>query len=184
MSARLEIDGKSLERAKELLDGVPGGIQKAMTRALNRALQEGRTEGVRSVTREYTVKAKTVRPTFKMKKASATRLEASLDSSGSNIPLEEYAHRPNSDTTGKKRKPVKVGVKKGGLKPLGQGFIWNGKVMRRREKARLPIDRTYGPAVPVVLNNDKVVDNIVDKMSDSVDKRLAHETERILSNKG
>lgn len=179
--ARVELDEQALKRASRLLETIPRGYQTALSRAFNRALQEGRTEATKAVTQEYTLKAKQVRPTFKMQKASKTRLEASLDSTGADLPLEDYKHRPHSDTTGAKRKRVKVGVKKGGLKEIDRGFIWKGRVMRRAGRARLPIERRYGPAVPVTLNNEEVVENIVDKMGASVNKRLEHETNRLLN---
>lgn len=179
--ARVELDERAFKRASELLETIPRGYQTALTRAFNRALQEGRTEATRAVTKEYTLKAKQVRPTFKMQKASRSRLEASLDSAGQDLPLEEYKHRPHSDTTGNERKRVKVGVKKGGLKDIDRGFIWQGRVMRREGRARLPIERRFGPAVPITLNNDEVVENVVDKISESVNKRLEHETDRLLN---
>lgn len=183
-SARLELDENVLKEAEELLKDIPNGYKKALSRSINRAMQEGRTEAVRSVRAEYSVKARTIRPTFNITKAKSSNIEASLESKGSDLPLEEYSYRPKTDTTGSKRRVVKVGVKKGGLKPLGQGFVWGGKVMRREGRTRLPVSRAYGPAIPVTLNNDAVVGKVVDKMSESVNKRLAHETERILSGNG
>lgn len=180
MRVNVETEKNAIEEASKLLEGIPGGIEKAMSRALNRALQEGRTAATREVSRRYTVKAKEVRPTFKMHKASNSKLEADLSSTGENLPLSSYLHRPTTDTTGAQRKQVRVGVKKGGLKPLGQGFIWKGRVMQRVGQTRLPVEQKYGPAVPVILNNDEIVDKVVETMGESVDKRLEHETRRIL----
>lgn len=176
----VETEKNAFERAEKLLAGIPGGIEKATSRALNRALQEGRTAGTREATRRYTVKAKDVRPTFKMHKASGSNLEAELSSNGRSLPLSAFAHKPNSDTTGARRKQVRVGVKKGGLKPLGQGFIWQGRVMQRLGKSSYPIEQKYGLAVPVILNNEEIVDKVVETMGEAVDKRLEHETQRIL----
>ena len=181
MKITVETEKNAVERANELLDGIPGGMQKAMSRALNRALQEGRTSATREVTRRYTVKAKEVRPTFKMHKASNSNLEADLSSTGANLPLSSFAHRPNADTTGARRKQIRVGVKKGGLKPLGQGFMWKGRVMQRIGQSRLPVEQKYGPAVPVILNNEEIVDNVTETMGAAVNKRLEHETNRILN---
>ena len=176
----VDVEKNSIEKAKNLLSGIPNGFEKAMVRSLNRALQEGRTAGTREASRRYTVKAKEIRPTFKMHRASGSNLEAELSSKGGNLPLSSFAHRPNTDTTGANRKQVRVGVKKGGLKPLGQGFIWKGQVMQRLGKTSYPIQQKYGPAVPVILNNDEIVDKVVETMGEAVDKRLEHETQRIL----
>lgn len=172
--------GQSIANAERMLKGIPGGLQKAVRLSFNRALEEGRTEAIRAVTSEYTLKAKTVRPTFKFKKASTSRLDAELSSRGANLPLEEFSHRPTSDTTGAKRKQVRVAVKKGSPKPIGQGFIWKGQVRQRAGSDRLPIPHKYGIAVPVALNNDEVVDIVVEKIGESVEKRLDHETQRLL----
>ena len=42
-------------------------------------MQEGRTEAVRSVRAEYSVKARTIRPTFNITKAKSSNIEASLE---------------------------------------------------------------------------------------------------------
>lgn len=181
MRLNVEADKNAFEEAEKLLAGIPGGIEKATSRALNRALQEGRTAATREVTRRYTVKAKEVRPTFKMHKASNSNLEADLTSTGENLPLSSFSHRPSTDTTGAARKQVRVGVKKGGLKPLGQAFIHKGRVMQRLGQSRLPVEQKYGPAVPVILNNDEIVDKVVETMGKSVEKRLEHETNRLLN---
>lgn len=180
----VETEKDSIERAAELLEGVPNGFQTALSRAFNRALQEGRTAGVRAVMKEYTVKARDVRPTFKMQKASKSNLDAELLSRGSNLELNRFSHRPQTDTTGNKRREVRVGVKKGGLKPLGQAFVHKGRIFQRLGAARLPVQLKFSNSVPVMLDNDEVVDKVVETMSKSVDKRLEHETERLLNGKG
>lgn len=181
MSVKLDIDKNALERASKLLSEVPGGIQTAMMRAFNRALQEGRTAGTQAAVKAYTLRAKDIRPTFAMHKATRNNLEADLSSKGRNVPLSAYAHKPSTDTTGANRKQVRVSVKRGGLKPLGQSFISKGRVMQRLGATRLPIEQKFGPSVPVILGNDDVSEAISDRMSQAVEKRLEHETLRLLN---
>lgn len=176
----MKIEVTGIERAQKLLEGVPNGMQTALMRSFNRALQEGRTAAVRETTARYTLKAKDVRPSFKMGKASKANLNAELTSTGKRLPLSLYAHKPTTDTTGARRKPVRVGVKKGGIKALGQGFIWEGRVMQRLGASSRPIEQKYGPAVPSIVDNEQVVDKVVDTLGEAVDKRLAHETIRLL----
>lgn len=172
---------KAIERAQRLLAGIPGGVQVAMYRSMNRALQEGRTVAVREGAKHYTLKSRDVRSSFKMNKAARANLNAELISTGTNLPLSRYAHKPQTDTTGARRKPIRVGVKKsGGMKPLGQGFIWQGKVMQRVGASRLPVAHKYGPAVPSILDNPQVVDAVTDKMTEAVERRMEHETLRLL----
>ena len=172
---------KSIQKAERLLAGIPGGIEKAMYRSMNRALQEGRTVATRETAKLYTVKSRDVRSTFKMHRADKSSLDAELISTGANLPLSKYSHKPHTDTTGAKRKQIRVGVKKsGGLKSLGQGFIWNGKVMQRVGSSRLPVVQKYGPAVPSILDNPQIVEAVTDKMADSMVRRMEHETLRLL----
>lgn len=172
---------KAIENAKELLSDVPGGVETAMMRAFNRALTQGRTAGTRAVTKSHTVKAKTVRPTFKMYKARRQNLYAELVSRGKNLPLSSFTFRPKTDTTGNKRKPVRVQVKKASaLKPLDRGFVFKGQIFQRLGKPRLPIYPAFGPSAPGMLNNEKVIKAVSETMGESVEKRLEHETKRLL----
>ena len=172
---------QSIQKAERLLAGIPGGIEKAMYRSMNRALQEGRTVATREATKLYTAKARDIRSTFKIHRASGSSLDAELVSIGANLPLSKYSHKPQTDTTGAKRKQVRVGVKKsGGLKSLGQGFIWNGKVMQRVGSSRLPVAQKYGLAVPSILDNPQIVEAVTEKMGDAMERRMEHETLRLL----
>lgn len=168
---------QSVQKAERLLAGIPGGIEKAMYRSMNRALQEGRTVATREAVKLYTVKSREIRSTMKISRANSSNLDAELISMGANLPLSKYSHKPKTDTTGAKRKQIRVGVKKsGGLKSLGQGFIWNGKVMQRVGNSRLPVVQKYGPAVPSILDNPQIVEAVTEKMADSMIRRMEHET--------
>lgn len=171
---------EAIERAEKLLAGVPGGIQQAMVSSFNRALLEGRTAGTREATKRYTLKAGIVRRTMVMHRASKNNIEADLASRGRRLPLRYFAHKPRTDTTGANRREVSVAVRQGALKPLGQGFVYHGMIMQRLGESRLPIEQKYTVSVPNILNNDEIVGVIQDKMAKSVEKRMAHETTRIL----
>lgn len=180
MSVSIEIKSDAIEKAQKYLAGVPKGFETAMSRSLNRALQEGRTAAVRETTKQYTVKARDVRPTFKMQRASRGNLEASLESKGGRLPLSTFTHRPTTDTTGANRRQVRVSVKKGGLKPLGQAFVHNGRILQRLGRTSYPVQQKFGPSIPSMLDNDEVVDKVVETMGKSVEKRLEHEVGRLL----
>lgn len=180
---KIETD-KQVEKAAKMLEGIPGGIYRAMASSFNRALQEGRTAGTREAAKQYTLKPSIVRKSIQLRRANKSDLKATLESRGARLPLEYYAHKPKGDTTGARRQQVTVAVKKGALKPLGQGFIHAGMVMQRLGSTRYPIERRYSLAVPNILSDDAVADVILDTMEKSVAKRLEHETERILMGYG
>lgn len=181
---KVEAVNSSIERAAKLLNGVPKGFEQALVSSLNRALLEGRTAGTREATKRYTVRAGIIRKTMAMHRASKSNLEAELVSRGRRLPLKQFKHKPVTDTTGAKRKQVSVAVRQGTLKPLGQGFIYRGMVMQRLGSNRLPIEQKFSISVPNVLNNEEIVDAIQERMGQSVEKRIAHETERILAGYG
>lgn len=171
----------SIERASVLLSRIPNGLRTVITRALNRSLYEGRTSAIREVRKEYTVRARDVRPTFKMHRANKKDLNAELKSRGSNLELTLFSHKPKTDTTGARRRQIRVGVKKGGLKPIGQGFIHKGRIFQRLGETSYPVQLKFGIAVPVMLNNDDVSGEVLDTMRASFVKRLDHETDILLS---
>lgn len=176
----IEIKDSTAEKYAKMLEGIPRGYEKAMSRSINRALATGRTVATRETAKRYTLKSRDVRETFKTQRASNGNLEAALISTGANLPLSRYKHKPTSDTTGARRKQVKVSVRKGALKPLGQSFIWKGRVMQRLGATRLPIQQKYSLSVPSTLNNDGTVNAVQNAMSETVEKRLEHETKRLL----
>ena len=181
MKTELRVDKNALETAAQRLEGIPNGMNTALMRSFNRALLEGRTAATRAVAKQYTLRAKDVRPSFRMMRASHSDVSASLVSRGTRLPLETFAHRPRTDTTGNKRKEIRVSVRRGALKPLGQAFVHRGQILQRLGSTRLPVQKKFGPAIPSMLEDDQVADVVVETLSKSVDKRLEHETIRMLN---
>ena len=181
MTGKVKID---IDEAQRLLAGIPNGLPMVLSRSLNRALSEGRTAAIRGVTDEYTIKARDVRATFATQRATRSKLQASLTSRGGNEPLSKYAYRPRVDTTGARRKSVRVGVRRGALHSLDRVFIKkdgsNIWILERLGRKSYPIEVKYGPAVPLTVGNEAIVDEVIETMQASVEKRLAHETERLL----
>lgn len=180
----IKVDEKAFEKAERLLEGVPNGFERALVSSFNRALQQGRTAGTREATKIYTLKASTVRETMAMHRASKNDISASLVSRGPRLALKHFSHRPTFDTTGANRQRVSVAVRKGALKPIGQGFIYKGMVMQRLGAPRLPVQQKFSLAVPNILEDDAIVEKIQDTMSESIEKRLEHETYRLLAGYG
>lgn len=180
----VQANKKALERATRLLEGVPGGIQQAIVSSFNRSLQAGRTAATREATKHYTLPAAIIRKTMAMHRANKNDLNAELVSRGRREPLYRFKHTPKTDTTGANRRQVRVAVRKGTLKPLGQGFIYHGLVMQRLGATSYPIEQRFSLSVPKILDNDNVVDSVQKAMEETTEKRLAHETRRILEGYG
>lgn len=178
MSENFEVTSDMLGRAEKMLKGIPGAAEKAVARALNRALVAGRAEGVRAARSEYTIKAAAVRSGFAgMKRARPKDLTAELTAKGKPQALKEYKHSPSSPTTGAKRAPIRVAVKKGGLKPLGdRTFVGeSGHIVHRLGSTSYPLEALSGPSVPAILRNEGVSEQIMDRMSEVAESRLDHE---------
>lgn len=174
----------AVDAAQKLLESIPKGYGRAASRALNRAATSGRAAGVATIRKTYTVKASAVRNAIGIKKATVSDLESIVYAKGPVIPLGGFKIKPTTDTTGARRKQVRVSVKKGGVKPLGDAFIYKGKVLRRLGTARLPVQELYGPSVAGMADSQVVHDNITDVMRDTFLKRLDHETDYILNQGG
>jgi hypothetical protein len=106
----ITIANSDLEVAEQFLKGLGKTAERGITRAANRAAAGVRTDSVKTVRKEYTVKATTVRKSFKIKKAGNNVLEAAAVSSGSRLPLIDFGARPSKPNG--KRTPVSVQVKK------------------------------------------------------------------------
>ena len=171
----------TFDRATKLLADIPDGVEQALASALNRAVTEGRTKGVDSVYKEHTLLKREIRSTFTTKRATKRRLQATLTSAAGPMPLSKYAHRPKTDTTGKNRRPVKVAVRRGPYKSIDRGFVHAGQLRHREGASRYPIKVKYGPPVPLLVGDEEVVEDILQTIESSVEKRLEHETLRLLN---
>lgn len=171
----------SFDRARKLLVHIPDGVERAMASAINRAMTEGRTKGVDTVYKEHTLIKRDIRSTFTTKRATRRRLQATLTSSAGPMPLSKYAHRPITDTTGKKRTQVNVAVRRGSFKPIDRGFVHAGQLRHRVGASRYPIKVKYGPPVPLLVGDEEVAEDIFQTIVSSVEKRLEHETLRLLN---
>ena len=185
MSKLLEIkyDQKQFDRIAQLLREIPNGVEKASMRAINRAVTAGKTAMSKQIRQRYTVSAAKVKGTVKMTKASMSKLEGSVESSGKPVALTHFKHSPNRDTTGANRKQIRVSVLKGGNRPLLTGFQSSrlaNNVFIRPGKGR-KIKREFGPSVPQMAENHGTAAAIQDRMQEVMEQRLDHEIQQILA---
>lgn len=189
MKKSLEVvfgDGKhsiqaQLNGARGLLADIRGGYEAAVSRALNRSLASGRAAAVSAIRQEYAIKASKVRKRFSLERATRQSLEGVLSAKGPNLPLSDFKFKPKEDTTGNARKPVRVSVKnKGGLKRLGDSFVWKGLILKRVGTASLPVTAPKGPAVPILAGNPAVEQSVEAVMTTVFSERLDHEVTEIM----
>lgn len=180
----MDIVEQGLARAREELAHLPGGIERATGRALKRAVTKARTESVRIVRTQYTIKAATARNDMKIQRYSGV-----LDVKGYTHKLTEFRVNPRRPTP-KRRAPIKVQVRRTGGKTISRAFVAGafndsyasggiGVYMRRTSKRR-PLDELYGPSVPGMLSNPEHRLQIETVMGEEFVNRLSHEAGNIL----
>ncbi len=169
-----------LDAARNALSGIKGGFPTAVMRSLNRASQTGRSKAVKAIRQEYTVRARDLRQSFSIKRATRKDLQTELSAKGSRLPLTSYKFAPKEDTTGNARKPVRVAIQKRGMQPVGSAFVWRGVILQRLGKSSLPVAQPLGPAVPFLANRDTVIESVEGDMGDTFLRRLDHEVGQIL----
>lgn len=180
MVLKFTFDENTLQHARVMLKGLPGGYEKALARSINRALDGMRSDAVKLTRESFTVKARPLRDSITLRKAMPKDLNGEFASRGSRIGLAQFSVRPRSDTTGRRRRRVVAEVRKGESSEVQNGFVWNRSVFRRRGKARLPIERQTGPAAPEMMEDTVVLDELTDAANDRLEKRLRHETRALL----
>ncbi|QHZ50027.1 Prophage minor tail protein Z (GPZ) [Paenibacillus phage phiERICV] len=177
---RLKIDADTKAAIKVVRD-VQKAVPAAARSALTRAGQGIKTEANRKVRELYTVKAKDVNAAMKITRDDDLHLR--LTGKGKNIPLIKFQTTPRKPP--KRPKTVMTSVKKdGGKKAIPGAFIAQvgGHIgaFKRVGKKRLPIQELYGPAVPVMLNNEVIKKHIETEAQKRLSERLDHELNRRL----
>jgi hypothetical protein len=209
----LSIDTAELERMREALRHVRGGMAKVLERSINRTLTGIRTAASKEIRKEVTVKAKYVKRSMRTHKASARkgRLAGAIESTGRQVPLIGYQARQT-------KRGVSVRVdRKGGRHLVPHAFIATmpsghrgvfqratrhpgargyGSVPEGRDKRgdrqfaamprkyRLPIKELYGPAVPSIFKRGGVMRRLERQARERMDREIAQQTEHALERSG
>lgn len=187
----VEIDAEALEQAAALLAHIPKGFETAFVRAANRALRKGRTEAIRSIRKNYTIRARDAKPGFAVIPPTKNDLSrGELRLTGKRPRLSAFKYKPRNDTTGARRKKVFLEAKKGESKRIGDSFVFDGRILTRLKKGDPAINRFgslieyRGASVPEMANNPDVVSEVQGAMNETMVKRLDHEVDFLLSKKG
>lgn len=180
----VRLNAEQVERAELLLRNIRGGANKVLSRVINRSIQTARASMVREVREEYTAKAKAIRSTISVDKATSSKPEAQIKSIGSPLPMRDFKITPKTPN-GRRRTPIRVSVKRGGQTAINGAFVVRTggsiNVFERVGKRRLPITKLFGPSVPQMIGNHNVVTRIAESAEKTAEKRLDHEIDRILA---
>ena len=172
-----------IDKVKQKLGSYSKKTPQVISRALNRAIASVKTNVYRNVKEDYYLKRKDIYETFTIRKASRNNLTARAKSKGGVIGLEKYKVTPSKARPGHPPRVLKVAVKRDGMKELTGAFVAdiNGmKVFTRLNKTRLPISRITGPAIPQIIDNMEIREDVQEIAVDTYNKRLKHEINRVL----
>lgn len=183
MNVTVNVDQQLLNEVRERLRSLSNKAPNAISTALNRAVTSVASNVSKEVRKEYVIKSSDIKETISKTRASRSNLNAMVRSKGELIPLDRFKVSPKTVQPTRK-KPIKVAVKKGGLKTTLGAFVTdiNGiKVFKRESKKRLPINRLFGPSVPQMLKNEEIRRNINEEGKRVFNERLDNQINRILS---
>lgn len=190
ISVDISPDEKQLQFLRDTLGRFPEKVKKAMVRAINRSVEGARTDAVKKVCEEYAIKPSDVRKTIVIARASSSKMEAQIISTGRPIPLIKFNVKPKKapakGTKVVKRKAVIAGVKFGNAEEIPNSFIAQmksghvGVFSRANNAPRLPIEQKYGPSVPQMIGNKDVIDFIEKRARERLDKELRHQIAYLL----
>ena len=175
-------------KADALLNGIPGGVYKAVGSALTRAADAGKTEAKRAVSQEYTIGSgdflRYTRNINHFVRGGDGSVEVVFGFAGHNIPLLHF--QMSIDSEGR---PVAHVKRSNAPEVLSHAFRQqvggHYGIYEREGAARYPIHELYGPATTQMMySNENVLDAIEDKMAETYEKRIDHEIMRVLNGWG
>jgi len=182
----IEIQTKDLiPHLEHVLLDIKNGVPRVLAPAINRSLSAGKTSVKREIRKTYAIKAKDIPAT--VHNATRASLEGKLVIQQGMIDLNKFPFRPRQPNTGRM---LNVEVKRGKRRDIPHGFVqrmpnsgYLGPFIRKG-KARLPIRKLTTISAAIMAAQPSVVPVVEMVMTDTLDKRLDHELERVLASAG
>lgn len=186
----IEIDASALQKAEELLKGMPGAAQKAAKTAIRKTVQGAKKDATQKAKERYTIKPSYITRTMRFD-FGAGGLSASFRSKGRVNDLAYFRHLPQS--VPKHRPPVGEylysQVVKGEGGTIAHAFLAKMKsghigVFQRGQHgantASLPIQKMSGPSTPQMLGSPTVSEFIQAQMEKRLAVNVEHEVNAFL----
>lgn len=191
------IDTSKIDTLTTELKGFEKEVGEAVYHALSRTLDQVVTHVGRIVPKEYAVKSRDVKESFKggIKKPTRSNLTASLTSKGHLLSFAHFPFTPKTDKRFKKARTVMVTIKKPkGKIPSKTGFVASTgaksaektqyNVFHRLGKERYPIAPIRTLSIPQMISNEELEAPIQEFATNKLSERLEHEITRAILNIG
>lgn len=190
----LEDTGKdSLERAEKLLEGIPGGVDKAIRSAMARSVSHLRTGSTGAVRQRYDITAANLRAdeNVSVRYTYGEGIQASVTFAGRRIPLYRFNGSAPKQPAG--RVPAYAHV----LKSTSPERFLNAFVARmpplalhigifertgaKTSSGKDQIRELFGPSVPQMLGSKEVEERLSKEAMEKFEERLDHEINAVLN---
>ena len=180
----ITVDASALNRAVEMLQGMPKKIDKAQKAAIKKTITGIRRYAAQKVKEDYLIKGKYVTRTL------STRFyenRGELWSRGGVNDLRYFKTRPTGIPKRRPKKGIFAQVRRdsgGGYLPhafmvgMQSGHVG---VFERTSRRAYPIEKRSGPSTPGMLSNPKVSGAIQKRMEERLEINVDHEIRAVLA---
>ena len=196
----IEVSEQTIDRIHTILAGVEKADEKVLKPALARGLVAGKTAAGKMVRQTYHISAGDFNSRGYMRYNSVTKngdgIIGSIEYSGGVIPLMKFKVSPS--TPKKRTTPSAAVLKASSLVTFNRQknvFVAQMKsghigIMERQKGTVSPatgkekLKELLSPAVPQMVGNEKVMQNVEERVNEVINQRIEHEIERLLSKNG
>lgn len=184
----VDIVEDSLPRVQKILTDVKGGWQRAVGSAIKRAADAGKTVSKKAVTDEYTITQSTylheTRNINHFQRNSIGDVSVVFGYAGYVLPLLKF-----NTTIGEDGRVSTQVMRSSAKEQLDHAFKTqmggHTGIYERIGPSRFPVRELYGPATPQMMySNEKVMDEIEEKMVEAYESRIEHEILRVMNGWG
>lgn len=199
---KITFDERVMAQAQSALRTAPKRVKFAASAAINRTATKLRAQVSKQIVNNYFIHSRDVKATITTKRANSNALKGMVASTGFPLPLTYFKLNPNpkrliaenkmaavgGPMRRKRRKPMTVRVKRGGPSATVPGLFvqkssrsgYAGPVLRYL-RTRYPLRIPYGPSVPQMFGNPKVLEQLAPQAEAYLNKRFLHEVQVQLS---
>ena len=125
LSVQIKIDEASLKEAKRVLAAIPGGLNRVLVRSFNRGIDQAFTKYKNAISSATTLRPTIVGKSMSKKKATQSRIEASLSADPVRFPLAVFEAKQTKQT-----KAVRKKIARGVASRLGSGLGVSYRISR------------------------------------------------------
>ena len=196
----IEVSEQTIDRIHTILAGVEKADEKVLKPALTRGLMAGKTAAKKQAVSTYRIKPSTFDEKtyidYKGVKIGTNEVIGNIAFAGRVMPLIKFKVSPG--TPKKKTTPSAAVLKASSLVKFNRQknvFVAQMKsghigIMERQKGTVSPttgkekLKELLSPATPQMVGNEKVMQNVKERVNEVINQRIEHEIERLLSKRG